>query len=198
MTDRKHVIAIITLMVFLSCLFHDKVNASDSSTETTVMGHVAPSLIKVSAPAKIIFSIDPNAAEKKQFLSSQIIIMNNSNAPIKVKINQGSRNFSQTVDSLWKPLDVLPTDYAWDKLGTEESERYLALGIQALGKGWRRSTRSSALYVKEQQSSSYNIEFGEIDSHSYAELYLVGSHGLSFRSEKECTYTIVWSFSLGD
>jgi hypothetical protein len=185
-------------MFMMSGLLYDKVAASDASSETTVTGHITPSLIKVSAPAKIIFSIDPNAEERSQFISSQITIKNNSNAPVKVKINSGAQNFIQTVDSKWKPLDVLPDAYEWDRLGTDESESYLALGIRAGGEGWRDKTKNSALYVKEQNTSLSSIEFGEIDSNSDAELTLVCSHGLSFGSEKECTYTIIWTFSLGD
>jgi hypothetical protein len=185
------------MFFIFSCFFVSNVEA-ESISETTVTGHIAPSIIKVSAPAKIVFSIDSNAEKENQFISSDIIIENRSNAPVKVKINKGTENFIQTEDSLWKPVDVLPVEYHWDTLGTMESESYLALGVKAVGAGWRSLTRKSVLYVKEHNESIESIEFGEMNSNSTIQMMLVCSHGLSFSSEKECTYNIIWSFSLGD
>lgn len=171
---------------------------ADTISKTTVTGRVRPTLINVSAPAKVLFSIDPNVEKDKQFTSSYIMIENYSNAPVKVNINKNAENFMQSSDSSWRPIDVMPQDYDWTDMGTYDSERYLSLGVKAINVGWRRLTRNNELYVKEHNNSTNSIQFGEINSHTSVQLTLVCFYGLSFSNEKECTYNITWSFGLGD
>lgn len=194
---RKHKIFFLfmTLLLMSSSFSQSHV---DANSETTVVGSVKATLINVSAPANLVFSINPNEEKDNRFVSSKIEIVNNSNAPVKVKIGKGKDNFSLTKDSLWKPVNVLPSDYEWDKLGTLESESFISLGIQADTGSWKKISRSSVLYLKEQNDSLKDIDFGEIESHSSSFLKFVCSHGLSFSEEKECTYRIIWFFSLGE
>ena len=162
------------LTLIISCFLSNTAFASTSVT--TVNGCISPSFINVSAPAKVIFSIDPNAEKSNQFISPMIVIENHSNAPVKVKIENGAQNFTQTDNSRWKPMDVLPSEYRWDLLGTKESERYLALGMQAVQGNWRKLFREEPLYVKEQNKSIDSIVFGELNGNSSAQLVLVSNY----------------------
>ncbi len=188
--------SIILFIVIFSCFFSSTAMAAVSVT--TINGSVSPTYINVSAPAKIIFSINPNAEKTDQFISPQIVIENHSNAPVKVKLETGAQNFAQSVESKWKPTDVLPKEYQWDMLGTEDSEGYLALGLKTVFGSWLKLIREDPLYVKEQNKSAGSIEFGELNGNSSAQLVLVCDYGLSFSEKKECDYKIVWSFSLAD
>jgi len=192
--SKRKIFMILTLVI--SCFLSN--TASASTSVTTVNGCISPSFINVSAPAKVIFSIDPNAEKSNQFISPMIVIENHSNAPVKVKIENGAQNFTQTDNSRWKPADVLPNEYRWDILGTKESESYLALGMKAVQGSWRKLTREEALYVKEQNKSIDSIVFGELNGNSSVQMVLVSNYGLSFSEKKECDYKIVWSFSLAD
>ena len=193
MSNRK-IFTVITLII--SCLLSNTAYASTSVT--TINGSINPTFINVSAPAKVFFSIDSNAVKGDQFISPVIVIENHSNAPVKVKIEKGLENFTQSHGSKWKPLDVLPKEYRWDVLGTKESESYLALGMKAVPGNWRKLIREEALYVKEQNNRTESIVFGELNGNSSAQMVLVCNYGLSFSEKKECDYKIVWSFSLAD
>lgn len=192
--SKRKIFMVLTLVI--SCFLSN--TAAASTSVTTVNGCISPTFINVSAPAKVIFSIDPNAEKTNQFISPMIVIQNHSNAPVKVKIENGAQNFIQTDNSRWKPMDVLPNEYRWDQLGTKESESYLALGMKAVQGSWRKLTREEALYVKEQNKSIDSIVFGELNGNSSVQMVLVSNYGLSFSEKKECDYKIVWSFSLAD
>lgn len=192
--SKRKIFTVLTLV--MGCLMSNTAYASTS--ETTVNGYISPTFINVSAPAKIIFSIDPNAEESNQFISPVIVIENHSNAPVKLKIEKGAKNFTQTNNSSWKPKDVLPNEYQWGLLGTKESESYLALGIQAVQGSWRKLMREEPIYVKEQNESIDSISLGELKGNSSTQMVLVSNYGLSFSEKKECDYKIVWSFSLAD
>ena len=192
--SKRKIFTVLTLVI--SCLLSN--TAAASTSVTTVNGCISPTFINVSAPAKVIFSIDPNAEKSNRFISSMIVIENHSNAPVKVKIENGEQNFKQTDNSRWKPIDVLPVEYRWDLLGTNESESYLALGMKAVLGSWRKLIREEPLYVKEQNKSIDSIVFGELNGNSSVQMVLVSNYGLSFSEKKECDYKIVWSFSLAD
>lgn len=173
--------------------------ASALSAETAVVGKVAPTLIKVSAPAKIAFSIDPNIEDpQKRFTSSSIKLVNESNAAVKIKINLGTNNFMLSDDSKWRPVDVLPEEKSWNDIGTNESQSYIALGIKPEEGSWKKVLRSAPLFVAEQNTSNTEIVFGEIERNSDAYMQLICYHGSSFAEGKECSYRIIWSFSIGD
>lgn len=186
----------IVVMLVLSCFMSTTAYAGTS--ETTVNGYISPTVINVSAPTKVVFSIDPNAEKSKQFISPLIVIENHSNAPVKVKIEKGANNFTQTANGSWRPMDVLSGEYRWDLLGTRESESYLALGIKAVQGNWRRLDREEPIYVREQNVSLDSIAFGELSGNSSVQMELVCHYGLSFREKKQCDYKIIWSFSLAD
>ncbi len=186
----------IILTLVIHCFMSNTVFASAATT--TVNGYISASCINVSAPAKVIFSIDPNAEKSNQFISPIIVIENHSNAPVKVKIESGVQNFKQTDNSSWKPTDVLPNEYRWELLGTKDSERYLALGMKVVHGSWRKLIREEPLYVKEQNGSMDSVLFGELNGNSSAQMVLVCNYGFSFSEKKECDYKIVWSFSLAD
>ncbi|HKL80783.1 MAG TPA: hypothetical protein VJ888_10165, partial [Mobilitalea sp.] len=170
---KRKIFTVLTLVI--SCFLSNTVAASTSVT--TVNGCISPTFINVSAPAKVIFSIDPNAEKSNQFISPMIVIENHSNAPVKVKIENGAQNFTQTDNSKWKPIDVLPNGYRWDMLGTRESESYLALGMKAVQGSWRKLNREEPLYVKEQNKSIGSIVFGELNGNSSAQLVLISNYG---------------------
>lgn len=192
--SKRKIFMVLTLVI--SCFLSN--TAAASTSVITVNGCISPTFINVSAPAKVVFSIDPNAEKSNQFISPIIVIQNHSNAPVKVKIENGAQNFTQTDNSRWKPTDVLPNEYLWDLLGTKESESYLALGMKAVQGSWRKLTREEPLYVKEQNKSIDSIVFGELNGNSSVQMVLVSNYGLSFSEKKECDYKIVWSFSLAD
>ena len=167
-------------------------SSSVKATETTVVGTVEPTLINVSAPAKVIFSINPNLTEE-QFKSSDIKIVNNTSSPIIVKLAKEKNNFSVTSESNWKPVSTLPSELNWNKLGTKKSESYIALGLNLSG-NWVKTYQTKTFYAAEYKDQE--VILGEVEGYSTSNIKLAAHHGFAFREKKECTYRIVWSFAL--
>lgn len=170
-----------------------------NSSETEILGSVSATIINVSAPTSVFFSINPNVKKDEiSFTSSAIQIVNKTNAPIALKIAKGSSNFTLNKDSSWKPVNTMPSAYEWRTLGVTESESYISLGIKVDSGDWKTISRTEALYVREHNNSDKDISFGEIANNSTANMSLVGNHGFAFKSKMECTFRVVWSFSLGN
>lgn len=171
--------------------------ATTSELQTTVNGSISVTVLDISIPTALAFSIDPNV-EGVTYTASVATIVNDTNAPIKVLINPGN-NFRQDPESLWKPVDYLPEDKEWDKLGTKDSQESLALGIIMVDKTqWRRVDREEPLYVKQQQAMTEPVSFGEIDTKESVEMTFTINHGFSFKESKTCIYNVVWYFTLAD
>lgn len=167
-----------------------------TTATTTINGEVAATIINVSVPTVMTFSIDPNN-EESSYLSSISTIKNLTKAPIEVSIEIGETNFKQEVGSLWKPADMLPDEKDWEKLGVKESENNIALGVKINNKEeWRSAKFEDTLWVKSQKNTSNKTTFGDINATSEADVTLEVHHGFSFTEEKECSYNIIWSFAL--
>ena len=165
---------------------------------TTIKGQVAPTIINVSVPTVMVFEIDPNNKDTS-YISSVSTINNLSTSPIEVSIEIGETNFRQDPESTWKPVDVLPEDKDWDKLGVVDSETYLALGVKVNDKDqWRNLKLEDTLWVKTQNEKSEKVIFGDIDPLTKVDVTLEVHHGNAFLEEKSCLYNIIWSFSLAE
>lgn len=171
--------------------------AADTTATTTVNGSISASIISVSVPASLAFTIDPNSSNGDQ--ASKAVIQSNTNAPIKISINGGGNSFKQAESSSWKPVDYLPEELEWEKLGRSDSESSLALGLLACNETqWRVLMLTDTLWVKELANMVGNAVIGELDPHTSAEITFQTYHGNAFSEAKACTYNVVWSFSLAE
>jgi hypothetical protein len=169
---------------------------ADTTGKTVVNGTISATILNISVPTALVFTVDPNNTGTK-YIASMADIKNDSNAPITVAIGAGSANFAQSADSNWKPADYLPTAFNWESLGKIESENALALGVKIKDTSeWRQVTRSETLWVLEQNKMATDVVFGDLDPHSTASVTLEVYHGNAFSEAKTCQYNIIWSFSL--
>ena len=160
--------------------------------ETKVVGVVEPTLINISAPARVVFSINPNLRVER-FKSSDIKIVNNTSSPVIVKLAKKKGNFSVIPESNWKPISTLPSEFNWNKLGTKKSESYIALGFN-LDTNWAKIYQTKTFYAAEYKNEE--VILGELEGYSISNIKLTSHHGLAFREKKECAYRIIWSFAL--
>lgn len=192
--NRKSVVLLLVILLGFSTE-----RAVAAISETEILGAVSATIINVSAPSSVFFSINPNAPEGEiSFASSAVQIINNTNAPIEVKIAKGDSNFTLKPDSPWKPVNTSPDAHNWKTLGLAESESYIALGIQASPDKWKTLFRTEPLYIREQNSSEEDIVFGEMYNNSDITMSIVGRHGFAFEDKKECVFRVVWTFNLGN
>lgn len=195
---KKLFIAMLCMSFFIPkqvCAANETFNTGTTAT-TTINGEVAATIINVSVPTIMTFSIDPNN-EEASYLSSVSTIKNLTKAPIEVSIGIGQANFKQDPESSWKPIDVLPDEKDWEKLGVKESEGNIALGVKINDKEkWRTTKFENTLWAKNQMNSVQNTIFGDINPSSEADVTLEVHHGYAFTEEKTCSYNIIWSFAL--
>ncbi len=171
--------------------------AAGTTATTTVNGSISASIISVSVPATLAFTIDPNNPNGDQ--ASKAVIQSNTNAPIEISINGGGNSFKQSASSSWKPTDYFPEELNWEKLGRSESENSLALGLLVCNTAqWRALTLTDTLWVKELAGMTGSAVIGELDPNMSAEITFQTYHGNAFSEAKVCAYNVIWSFSLAD
>jgi len=171
--------------------------AAGTTASTTVDGSISASIINVSVPTSLAFTIDPNNTSGDQ--ASKAVIKSNTNAPIEISVNGGGSSFKQSESSSWKPVDYLPDDLNWEKLGKKDSESSLALGLLVCNAAqWRVLSLTDVLWVKELMGMTGSSVIGDLDPNSSAEVTFQTRHGNSFSEAKVCSYNIIWSFSLAD
>lgn len=189
---------VIAVIIVVSASSKGLVLASDGTTvNTSVNGNIVATVINVSVPTSLAFSIDPNKEDATVISDANIV--NSTFAPIKVSIGFGSSNFKQSENSEWKPVDFLPSDLDWDNLGKKDTETSLALGVKLKNSSeWREAKFTDTLWVKAHSTSTQDVVFGEIDANSSVSMTLDVYHGNAFSEAKNCSYNIVWSFSLAD
>lgn len=171
--------------------------AAGTTASTTVNGSISASIISVSVPASLAFTIDPNNPSGDQ--ASKAVIQSNTNAPIEISINGGGDSFKQSSSSLWKPADYLPDELNWEKLGRADSESSLALGLLVCNPTqWRTLSLTDVLWVKKLANMTGSAVIGQLDPKSSAEITFQTYHGNAFSEAKVCSYNIIWSFSLAE
>ncbi len=171
--------------------------AAGTTASTTVNGSISASIISVSVPASLAFTIDPNDPSGDQ--ASKAVIQSNTNAPIEISINGGGDSFKQSASSSWKPTDYLPDELNWEKLGRADSENSLALGLLVCNPTqWRVLSLTDVLWVKELANMTGSVVIGQLDPNTSAEFTFQTYHGNSFSEAKVCAYNIIWLFSLAE
>ena len=171
--------------------------AAGTTASTTVNGSISASIINVSVPASLAFTIDPNNQSGDQ--ASKAVIQSNTNAPIEISISGGGDSFKQSASSSWKPVDYLPDELNWEKLGRADYESSLALGLLVCNPTqWRTLSLTDILWVKELANMTGSAVIGQLDPNTSAEITFQTHHGNSFSEAKVCAYNIVWSFSLAE
>ena len=197
----KQVISIVMALIIITMNAGsrpDKVLAAPQATATTtVNGSISPSVISVSVPASMAFTIDPNNPTSNQ--ASEAVINNNTFAPIEVSIGGGGEYFVQSPASTWKPVDYLPDELDWDNLGKAASESSLALGLTIKDVSqWRVLKMTDILWVKELAAIPGREIIGELDPNSSATITFRFKNGNAFSEAKTCAYNITWSFTLAE
>lgn len=171
--------------------------AAGTTASTTVNGSISASIISVSVPASLAFTIDPNNPSGDQ--ASKAVIQSNTNAPIEISINGGGNSFKQSASSSWKPVDYLPDELNWEKLGRTDTESSLALGLLVCNPAqWRALSLTDVLWVKELANMTGSAVIGQLDPNTSSEITFQTYHGNAFSEAKVCAYNIIWSFSLAE
>ena len=154
---------------------------TDGAT-VTIEGTINPATVTISAPLTVSFSIDPNAEESQRFVSAPFTVINNSNAPVIVKMNRIRKTQTGTMTV------VAPDEYQnWSDLNIAESETKIALGI---------NDGTENIWSPAEENSVDNAEGTQFIGNESKEFHLIAKHGLAFSQAFVTTFELILSCEL--
>lgn len=186
-------IAVAAMVVTLLGASNVPVSAAATQTATgtgiatasvTIDGTINPTIISVTVPDSVAYSIDPNS---NTFTAPPLSVANNTVVPVTIGVQ------SLTADSSGAVADVLPGDIDWSKLTAENSPNYLALGVGITdATGWSSGYNTSTDWAASKKA----ITFGSLAAGATGTLALSANYGRAFSAPKTPTGSIVFSVSL--
>lgn len=163
-------------------------NSVLADAETQINGNITSSAIDISASSEINYMIDG-----KTLTSDSVEIINNSNFPITV----GVADVEKTIGTI---QDVLPDEVGsqeqWFLLGRAASNSKIALGLQHSSGEYLEQYLTDTLYFRSVQDSENPIYLGAISAASNIGYQISGFYGLSFDTDIQEQYKIIWNIGL--
>lgn len=155
------------------------VNNSEASMQIDITMFVTQ--VNVTVPLNVNCIINPNVEDG--FTYGDVIIQNNSAAPVKVSLGdftQTSGGFTMlTPDAIGT---VETGGLTWDSLNSEQSAKYLSIGASTGDAGWNNYLATGYGYA---DNISEKFPLGVIAAKKSAPLALAAHYGRSFKSEDE-------------
>ena len=159
----------------------------DVLSTVPIMGSINALEISVTHPLNISYLINPNIEES--FVCPDIEIQNNSLVPVKITIE--SFIASSEGDIVFE--DVMPDSFDWDTLSLQESQQYIALGLDYADESqWLKSQPIMPLYAAEID----NNYIGALASGGVGSLKLYCKHGLAFDGSYSSMHELILVVSL--
>lgn len=147
-------------------------------------GTIEPLLVSITVPSESLdFVLDPNQEKDRQFIAPELVLRNETYAPLQVEL----RTFEQVTDVL---VDVLPDKYEdWDNLNRRQSE-HMALSLNPLFSDQWLTLNEVPYYV----ANTSNAKVGTLKGNSEVAFEFKALHGQSFAEVLQPTYRIVFVF----
>jgi len=201
--DRKHIartMGILTVITVMGLAGVQPASASETAVGTgavecqvPIEGEILPLTLSVTHPVAVSWSIDPNS--DTPFAAPDFSVENNS----KVRIRTAVKSLAAvTVPVLSDPseillLDAAPTAMNWAALNTEDSMRYIALGVFArAASGWDAGARETPAYAVEID----DMLLGCLAAGGSGSVGLTACHGLAISQTFCAAHTLVFTFSI--
>ena len=132
--------------------------------------------VNVTVPLNVSCVINPN--EEESFTYSDIIITNNTLAPVKISLSVFDESNSGI--QMIHPDDIKTlTNLDWNDLDKELSKRYFSIGLRPSNNigTWKTKLLEDFVYA---EGIAGNISLGTLDPSASASLELTAAHGRSF------------------
>ena len=196
---KRAIFSILTFAIAIACgisALADGINETNEygpgtvRSDVTINGTIGPIIISVMHPLTADYAIDPNVGDQGTFISPDIDIENMSKVPVEVTV--GSLKAMTGGDIMF--TDVPPTYFPnWSDISLEDSETYIALGIQASdASGWVDYDPDVVHYAYQDDET----QMGAIQGNSTVTLTLTADFGLAFDSTYTAQHSLVLFFNL--
>ena len=161
----------------------------DASTPIPVEGTISALTVSVTHPATIAYSIDPNTGDTTDLVAPDILLVNNTLAPIKVTVE----SMFSTLGGTLQFTDVMPADKDWENLSVADSKEFIALGLRIpSAMEWNTGYNEGTYYAADM----ILVEFGTLNSNCTGGLTLVANHGLAFDQANTSMHSLFFMFNL--
>jgi hypothetical protein len=161
----------------------------DASATVPIEGSISALTVSVTHPATVTYVIDPNTGDTNGIISPEILLVNNTLAPVKVAVE----SMFSTTSGMLEFADVLPTDRDWANLSVADSKEFIALGIRIpSAMEWNAGYDETTYYAADMAF----VEFGTLNYNSMGVFTLVANHGLAFDQTYTAMHSLIFMFSL--
>lgn len=120
---KKIFIPILAALLMVTTVTASAQEVGEGNTDVTINGEVTATVITVTVPTAMSFTINPNA--EPSFVSSTADIVSKTAAKLDVDV-LGFRSDTNNGTKV-----VAPDRVKWDELGVTETKRQIALGVKA-------------------------------------------------------------------
>lgn len=213
--NKKTLLILISLLMLTFCVTSNAADTeersmfSGSEQSISLSGTIVATVIEITVPTNVTFTIDPNAdTETERFACPTFEYTNNSAIPVVVDVKEISfltgeslHTFTHVVDG-----DGLPTGKTWDSLSLPDSKKYIALGLYGTTpEEWQnnelKATKSNPFWSTGSAFEPVK-RLGVLPERvsetqgSKGTLSLIARHGLAFDTELDCRVSLTLIFSL--
>jgi hypothetical protein len=161
--------------------------------QVPVEGIILPLTLSVTHPVAVSWSIDPNS--DTPFAAPDFSVENNSKVRIRATVKSleavAAPVLSDPSEILL--LDAAPAAKDWEALNTEDSMRYIALGVFArAASGWDAGARETPVYAVDIDDTL----LGSLAAGGSGSVGLTACHGLAISQTFCAAHTLVFTFSI--
>lgn len=185
------VVALLVAATSVTALADDTATTGegDASVPIPIEGSISALIVSVTHPATITYSIDPNNGDTTGIIAPEILLVNNTLAPVRVTVE----SMFSTPGGTLQFTDVLPNDRDWPNLSLADSKEYIALGLRIpTAMEWNPGYNENTYYAFDMTM----VEFGTLNHNRMGVLTLVANHGLAFDRAYTSKHSLFFMFNL--
>lgn len=184
-------ITVVAAIAAMSTMFVYAADTTDTGTgevdgSVSINGTILPLTISVTHELNIAYSIDPNTGSVS---TNPISITNSTRVPVSVTV----QSLASAPGGTLQFTDVLPSAENWSSLNTDDSKKYIALGLKIDNDtGWNPGYSTSTDWA----AADTPVTFGTLPSGATGSLTLVANSGYAFDSEYTAMADVIMVVSL--
>ena len=166
------------------------VTTTDNITSIPLNGTIDATLISVTHPASMEYTIEPGLGYAAgAFIAPDIAVTNNTIVPVRVTVKSLA-----SAGGVGDFTDAAPGSHDWENLNTTDSKTYIALGLQIPtgSAGWNAGYEDAAKYAVDISDTPMGVLAASATGH----ITMLAHYGLAFDQPLTAHHNMVLMFDL--